>query len=49
MSHVLTFTTVQEMAHRKIDEIQEKVGLDRFQIELDRALSEALRRLRLQG
>lgn len=49
MSHALTFTTVLEMVHAKIDETQEKIGLERFAIELDRALSNALRRLRLQG
>lgn len=43
---VYAYTQVQELIKAKIDELQEKVGVERFGIEFDRALTEGLRRLR---
>ena len=47
MSRKFSFTTVQEMAHAKIDEIQEKVGVDRFAVEFDRSLANEIRKIGL--
>ncbi len=40
------WTLVQELFNSEIDKQQENVGVDRFYIEFDRALTEGLRRLR---
>ncbi|MDB6078162.1 MAG: Prophage minor tail protein [Akkermansiaceae bacterium] len=47
ISRVFSFTTVQELIHAKLDEMQEKIGTERFEVEFDTALANALRRLRL--
>jgi hypothetical protein len=44
---VYAYTQVQELIAAKVDEMQEKLGAERFEIEFDRALAEGLRRLRL--
>ncbi len=43
---VFAYSALQELIHAKIDEQQEKLGVARFSVEFDRALSEGLRRLR---
>jgi hypothetical protein len=47
IKRVFLFSTVQEAVHAKVDEIQEAVGSERFEVEFDRALANALSKLRL--
>jgi hypothetical protein len=44
---VYAYTQVQELIAAKVDELQEKLGVQRFEIEFDRSLAEGLRRLGL--
>lgn len=44
---VYAYTQVQELIKAEVDKMQEKLGVERFEIEFDRALKEGLRRLRL--
>lgn len=44
---VYAYTQLQELIAAKVDEMQDKLGEERFRIEFDRSLAEGLRRLRL--